>query len=201
MSNYFDLRDFSFLKVRKKRKSDKVLKRIYSLGKAFPLTLIKHLFALDTIPEPFFSSQMHSLYNMGIKLTLILVIFILKNTFWSFGILFTTCSKAYSSKEKSVNFMTFVLFLHAKTIKFDSLFFPKNWRFLKTTKKFFFHIFSNNEQNLMYDTPNLSQPLLFKMQKVWLKFLYTSWENQFQRGKHFCGEPGIRKLELGIDIR
>ena len=25
------------------------------------------------------------------------------------------------------------------------------------------------------------------MQKVWLKFLYTSWENQLQRGKLFCG--------------
>ena len=37
-------------------------------------------------------------------------------------------------------------------VKFYSLFFAKNLPFLKTTKRFFFHIFLNNEQNLMYNT-------------------------------------------------
>ena len=48
--------------------------------------------------------------------------------------------------------MAFVLLLNKKNIKFDSLFFAKILLFLKTTKIFFFHIFSYQTRALQHKT-------------------------------------------------
>ena len=55
--------------------------------------------------------------------------------------------------------MTFVLFLHKKNL--IACFLLKFDFFWKQQQKFFFHIFSNNEQNLIYDTSKCKLALNF----------------------------------------